>query len=83
MTYEDLMQKSRAVVKSIIFYEIQSKDMRVSPSQIDRLAERFQTNHAVMKDIQLMVVEQGGNVDEIQNNIKKTYEMAKQANIDI
>lgn len=56
ITEEDQANKSKAVVRKLIEYEMRSSELKISPKELEEIARRMEDNLEMMKDIKEMVV---------------------------
>ena len=63
--------------------EIRSSQLRIKPEEIDEIAAKMEKNHEVMKEIEMMVVEQGNDLDKVDEYLEIAYENSKDANSEL
>ena len=83
MDSQVLRQKSVLAARSMIYHELNSQNINITTKELDELAIRIQTNHEVMKEMEMMVIEQGGDLEKIEEDFKKTYENVVEVNVEL
>lgn len=68
------------VLEKIVEKEITSKDLKVSPQELQGILTKMKQNLEVMQQIELIVKQTGDNIEKLDENIDKAYENVKDAN---
>ena len=68
------------ILKSIAIQEIQSVNMKISKEELEEILKRMEQNQEVVNSINDMIIENGNNLDKVEEGIKKTYENVNEAN---
>jgi hypothetical protein len=74
---------SKIAVRSVIMKEIRSSQLRIKPEEIEEIAQKMEKNLEIMKEIEEMVVEQGNDLEKIDEYLEIAYENAEEANVQL
>lgn len=72
----DEEELSKRVGRVILEKEVTSKQLKITPEQLEELAARMEKNLDIQEQIKSIIVEQGGDIDLIEKNIDDTYRNA-------